>query len=346
MPPTARTTAAGGSRGRAGLGGDGAQRGRVQEREPGTGGWGSVARRGVRALRSDSLSASEEWRAAVGRADRGDSGAAWIPDEVWVLDPEGAGADAEPGPGMRRAADRMGEGERDGGINGPARYARQGAGDQAADGSHRRTVPRGVVDELSSAAGATRGSKLAGRLADATHAYDRERYQDARRILRPLVEEVPDAVAVQELYGLTLYRMGQWAQSAKHLERHRELSGSHDQHPVLADCYRALHRYAAAAVLWKELKEASPSAELVAEGRIVEAGCHADQGDLQGAIAVLERAAKRVNHPQEHHLRQWYTLADLYERAGDLPRARELFGRVGAADPDAFDVRQRLRALR
>jgi hypothetical protein len=61
---------------------------------------------------------------------------------------------------------------------------------------------------------------------------------------------------------------------------------------------------------------------------------------------LLDRAARRVAHPQDRHLRQWYALADLYERAGDLPRARELFSRVAATDPEAFDVAVRLRGLR
>jgi tetratricopeptide (TPR) repeat protein len=203
-----------------------------------------------------------------------------------------------------------------------------------------------VVDELSAAAGPQRGGKLAARMADATYAFERERYQDARRILRTLADEVPASAAVRELYGLALYRTGQWIQAARQLETYRQLSGSFDQHPVLADTYRALGRYDDAEAIWNELREASPSGELVAEGRIVAAGCRADQGDLAGAIALLERAERRVNRPQERHLRQWYALADLYERAGDVPRARDLFTRVAAADPDAFDVRQRLRSLR
>jgi tetratricopeptide (TPR) repeat protein len=215
----------------------------------------------------------------------------------------------------------------------------------ATPGGHRRRVPRRVVDELSAAAGAERGAKLAARMADATYAYERERYQEARRILRTLADEIPGSAAVRELYGLVLYRSAQWAQAARQLEAYRELSGSFDQHPVLADCYRALRRWDDAEAVWTELRDASPSADLVAEGRIVAAGCRADQGDLAGAIAMLERAARRVSHPQERHLRQWYALADLYERAGDLPRARELFGRVAAMDPDAFDVRTRLRSL-
>jgi hypothetical protein len=277
--------------------------------------WGSVARRGVRALQGseEGTSATEAWRDTVSRS-RDDDGP-WEPDEVWVRDDDDAPTETV----VRRTGDT---------------------------GPHRRNVPAPVVAELAAAAGAQRGSKLAARLADATHAYDRERYQEARRILRPLAEEVPDAAAVQELYGLVLYRSGQWALAARHLEVYRTLTGSTDQHPVLADCYRALRRYDSAEELWDELREASPGGDLVAEGRIVAAGCRADQGDLSGAIALLERSAKRVHRPQDRHLRQWYTLADLYERAGDLPRARDLFGRVNATDPDAFDVRLRLRALR
>jgi tetratricopeptide (TPR) repeat protein len=206
-------------------------------------------------------------------------------------------------------------------------------------------VPPPVLDELSAMAGPQRGGRLAARIADATYAYERERYLDARRILRTLAEEVPASTAVQELYGLVLYRSGEWAQATRHLEAYRRLTGSFDQHPVLADCYRALRRYDEADALWAELRQASPGGDLVAEGRIVAAGCRADRGDLAGAIRLLEPSGRRINHPQYRHIRQWYALADLHERAGDLPRARELFSRVAAVEPDAFDVRQRLRSL-
>jgi tetratricopeptide (TPR) repeat protein len=202
------------------------------------------------------------------------------------------------------------------------------------------------VNELESAAGTDRGAKLAHRMADATYAFEKERYQEARRILKSLADEVPGSAAVRELYGLVLYRTGQWAAAAKQLEAFRQISGSFDQHPVLADCYRALRRYDDAQATWEELRSASPGADLVAEGLIVAAGCLADQGDLRGAIALLEKSARPARKPQERQLRQWYALADLYERAGDLPRARDLFSRISAADPDAFDVRSRLRALR
>jgi len=46
-----------------------------------------------------------------------------------------------------------------------------------------------------------------------------------------------------------------------------------------------------------------------------------------------------------HHLRQWYALADLYDRAGDPPRARRLFERVRTESPGFADVNDRLANL-
>jgi tetratricopeptide (TPR) repeat protein len=184
------------------------------------------------------------------------------------------------------------------------------------------------------------------RLRDASRAFKRERFDEARKILRPLAEAAPTAESVRELLGLTYYRLGRWKAAATELEAFRDLSGSTEQHPVLADCYRALGRHAKVAELWEDLRAASPSAALVAEGRIVAAGSLADQGRLQDAIRLLSAAKLPAKRPREHHLRITYALADLHERAGDIPRARQLFGLVAAADPDLGDVQARLRALR
>ena len=51
------------------------------------------------------------------------------------------------------------------------------------------------------------------------------------------------------------------------------------------------------------------------------------------------------NRVQDHHVRVWYALADLYERAGDLPRARELFLRIRRHDAAFADAAERLAAL-
>jgi tetratricopeptide (TPR) repeat protein len=194
--------------------------------------------------------------------------------------------------------------------------------------------------------GPRRAKRLEGVLSEAATAFAAERYPDARRLLAPLVEEVPDLPEARELYGLTLYRLGRWKDAARQLEAFSELTGhSTEQHPVLEDCYRALGRHARVRELWEELRVASPSGPLVAEGRIVAAGSLADQGDLAGAITLLGKGFRLPKKPQEHHLRRGYALADLYERSGDLPQARTLFGRIAATDPDFLDVAERLSSL-
>ena len=200
-----------------------------------------------------------------------------------------------------------------------------------------RTVGRSA-DEVAEA------GRVTAKLADAARVYSADRYQDALRMLRKLSTQAPGSAAVKELLGLTLYRLARWPLALRELQEHHEMSGSYDQFPVIADCYRAMHRYVEAEATWSELRQASPSPEVVAEGRLVAAGCLADQGDLRGAVKLLESTLRRTR-PKPLHLRQWYALADLYERAGELPRARDIFIQIAAVDPDAYDVKQRLVAL-
>lgn len=275
-------------------------------------GWGGVARKGAGRMRDAGPGdASKAFRAATPQGRE-----PWEP-EVWI--DEGVVRD-EAG----RAVDR----------GRSARRAPNDEHEQTADPSRRRAV-------ASKAAG-----RLDARLKDAGRAFRRERFEEARSLLRPLAEQAPTAESVRELLGLTYYRLGRWKLAVAELEAFRGLNGSTEQHPVLADCYRALGRHAKVAELWEELRAASPSAPLVAEGRIVYAGSLADQGRLEDAIAVLGASKPPAKRPQEHHLRVTYALADLHERAGDVPKARQLFGIVAAADPELGDVTARLRALR
>jgi tetratricopeptide (TPR) repeat protein len=202
-----------------------------------------------------------------------------------------------------------------------------------------------VRAELERAVGGARARRAGQRLREAGQAFDAERFADGARLLKPLATQAPGVASIRELYGLTLYRLGRWKAAIAELEAFRRLTGSTEQHPVLADCYRALRRWDEVEALWEELREASPSAPLVTEGRIVAAGAVADRGDLAGAVRLLGAGFRFPRRPQVHHLRRAYALADLEERVGDLPRARELFGRVAAVDPDFADVGRRLRAL-
>ena len=161
-----------------------------------------------------------------------------------------------------------------------------------------------------------------------------------------LARLAPEVGAVRELYGLTLYRLGRWREAARELKAFHDLTGSFDQHPVIADCERALGRDKAVLALWDALRHEGVEREVLVEGRLVVAGMMADRGDLEGAIGLLGPGGKSLRHPDACHIRQWYALADLYERAGDLPRARELFSRVASFSPELFDTEDRLAALR
>ncbi|MCU1460853.1 MAG: hypothetical protein JWO37_928 [Acidimicrobiales bacterium] len=281
-------------------------------------GWGGVARRGAGQVRRE-----DEPGRPVSRTDRDRGPRAARQDEVWIREEPPVRDVAKKA--VQRGADATAE------IGAPTRS--------------RKAPPR-VRKELVDVLPPARAGRAEQRLMEAAKAFERERYQDAARSLRPLAQDAPGAATVRELYGLALYRLGRWTDAARELEAFRKLTGSVEQHPVLADCHRALRHWKSVDKLWNELREASPSASLVTEGRIVAAGARADQGDVAGAIRLLEgRADARAKRPDWHQLRLWYALADLYERAGDVPKARDLFSRVAKAEPDFADVAERLQAI-
>jgi tetratricopeptide (TPR) repeat protein len=183
------------------------------------------------------------------------------------------------------------------------------------------------------------------RLGDAAAAFQDERFDDVRKILAPIVERHPSVPELHELHGLALYRLGRWRPAKRELEAFAMMTGSTEQHPIRADIARALGRHAEVCDLWEELRHDDPDADVMTEGRIVLAGSHADQGDLAGAIRVLEQGPMKAKKPSDHHLRLWYSLADMYERAGDMPRARRGFERVSTHDRQFADVAERLSAL-
>ena len=207
------------------------------------------------------------------------------------------------------------------------------------------TAPDTTRDDLERAVGVQRAARLERRLKDAARAFKRERFPEARKILRSLADEAPTSANVRELLGLTWYREGRWKEAARELETFRGLTGSTEQHPVLADCYRAQKQWAKVERLWDELREDSPGADLVAEGRIVMAGALADQGRFTEAVRTMEAGRRKVKHPGERHFRMAYALGDIHERAGDVPQARELFSWIQMIDPQFADVTARIRAL-
>jgi len=215
---------------------------------------------------------------------------------------------------------------------------------RARPGRRRRGGPADVREEILRLGGRT-GERAYQRLLQAADDFADDRARDALRILRPLRDSLPESPTVRELLGLSLYRVGRYADAAKELEAYHAMTGEVTQHPVLMDCARALGDERRVDELWRELAEASPSAELVTEGRIVRAATLADAGRLDAALAQLRGRATSPKRVREHHLRLWYALADLEERAGNLAAARTLFQRIRSHDPAFADVAERLAAL-
>ena len=203
-----------------------------------------------------------------------------------------------------------------------------------------------VGKKIAGIVGDQAAKRLIGKLALALDAFEKGRYQDAKRIIIPITRECEGVHLIHEIAGLSLYRLGQWRDAADHLEKARAaMPASTLNHPVLADCYRALMRYEKVDELWKELKDASPDPAIVAEGRIVAASAQADKGDIQNAVRIMQQTKKDPAKVREHHLREWYVLADLYDRSGDVINAREWFKKIAHNDPDFSDVRDRLSAI-
>jgi tetratricopeptide (TPR) repeat protein len=296
-----------------------------------------VARKGARVL--DETKAESAGREREPKKGRPSSGPRTTkPDEVWIFE-----AVVEDAPPRGRRKSRAAPAPDDAGSAAAAT-----AGRQARSSAKESALPSEVVNELAAAVGRDNASRLSERMEAAARAYERDRYAEAFRITKNLVDQVPESAAARELHGLVCYRLGRWTQAIGHLEAARKLDDDDtSQIPVMMDCHRALHRHRRVAALWEELRASSPSPDILAEGRMVLASDLADQRKLNAAVEVLASsgAARNLRHPSDRHVRQWYVLADLYERAGDSAHARELFGRVAAADPELADAADRYAEL-
>ncbi len=201
-----------------------------------------------------------------------------------------------------------------------------------------------AVAEVEREAG-NRSARYHERLRSAAEALERGRFDDARRMVQPVLRDLPNVAMAHEIAGLAFYSTGQWRKATVELELARQLDRSVKHHAVLADSYRAMRRYDTASELWAELRGASPAPGLMAEGRIVAAGVLADQGDLRGALKVMEPARAVPKKARDHHLRQWYVIADLLDRSGEIIEARRYFSLVAQVDAEFADVMQRLAGL-
>ena len=233
----------------------------------------------------------------------------------------------------------------EGSVRDVARAATERAATTRPERREPRPLDPDIGAELVDALGGQRGARLSERLAQASEALDRERFDEARRLAAAIAKEAPTVSAVQEVLGLASYRLGRYKPAVAALQAAQELHENPALLPVIADAYRGLRRWAAVERVWGQIKAASPPHHILAEGRIIMASALADQGDVAGAIKVMEEGRKTPKRVRDHHLREWYVLGDLHDRLGDPIAARRWFTAIAAEVPEYVDVADRLRGL-
>jgi tetratricopeptide (TPR) repeat protein len=223
---------------------------------------------------------------------------------------------------------------------------RSGAGSEPTEpGREPLHLSDEIARELHATARPGKGGIAVKVFGQAAGAFDAGDYDEAIRLGEQAKHIALRAPTVRELLGLAYYRGGRYAQAARELSAFRRISGSAEQNPVLADCYRALARPARAVELCDEVDARSVAVATLFESHIVAAGALAEMGRLDEAIRRLEALELDPETAEEHHLRAWYALADLLERRGRFTQARRLFEAVAGADPEATDAPLRVRRL-
>lgn len=202
-----------------------------------------------------------------------------------------------------------------------------------------------MVRELKATARPGKGEILVQVFSEAAAAFAGEDYAEAIRLADQAKHIALRSAAVRELLGIALYRSERFKDAARELSAFRRISGSTEQNPVIADCYRAAGKPDKALELIEEMDPSRVPAPVFYEGRIVAAGALGDAGRLDDAIATLEALELDPVTAGEHHLRAWYVLGDLLERRGRFTQAKEWFEAVAAADSDITDAPERASRL-
>jgi HAD superfamily hydrolase (TIGR01450 family) len=163
----------------------------------------------------------------------------------------------------------------------------------------------------------------------------------AARRLAPRIGPVREAV------GLAAYRAGEWQSALSELRTYHRMSGSQAHLAVLADCERALGRPERALDLYRTGQRAGLPAGEAVELLIVAAGAHADLGQRDAALAMLQVPELSVDPPAAHWVaRLRYAYADILLAGGQPAQARDWFARAAAVDEEAeTDAVERLLEL-
>jgi tetratricopeptide (TPR) repeat protein len=148
---------------------------------------------------------------------------------------------------------------------------------------------------------------------------------------------------VRETVGLVAYRAGEWAEAIGELRAARRMGGGPGHLAVMADCERALGHPERAIELSRSAEADDLDPDATAELSIVVAGARADLGQIDAALAHLERVGL---DKAEEHPRLAYAYADLLLQAGRRAEALSWFIRSANSDADEeTDALDRVEAL-
>jgi tetratricopeptide (TPR) repeat protein len=206
-------------------------------------------------------------------------------------------------------------------------------------------LPEEVLDELRQTARPERFGEAARALTRAIVALAEEDEERAVEAAREAKRVAPRSAAVREALGLGLYRAGAYREARAEIATAQRLSGTTDLSAVLADLERALGRPERAVELFEAAERASMSPDVAAELLLVAAAAYGDLGQPAAGVALIRRHGEWPAQLHDHHLRLAYTQGTLAEQAGDTATARRAFERVAGADPEFFDVMERLERL-
>ena len=187
--------------------------------------------------------------------------------------------------------------------------------------------------------------KMERRLTEAADAFAAERFGESARMTEAMNKLCPGILEIEELRGLSLYRLSKWKEAIKFLTRVEEATHEVTHHAIIADCHRALGEFRSAERLWDETRRRGVSVELLEEARIVQAGALKDQGKTKEAIELLESASKPGKNPSIFVLRRLYVLAGYHEAAGNLSKARSAWQQIVKHDRSFGDAAERLADL-
>ena len=228
-----------------------------------------------------------------------------------------------------------------------AREGRAGRSQRAAGGERTPMVHLSdeSVAELKATARPGKGEILVKVFAEAATAFAQEDFDEAIKLGEQAKHIALRAAGPRELLGLAYYHSGLWKEAARELAAFRRITGSTEQNPVLADCYRAQGKPEKALEYIAEMDPGLPPAVLF-EGAIVAAGALAEMDRVEEAIAGMEALELDPVAAEQHHLRAWYVHGDLLERRGRFTQAAAYFDAVANSDPELADAGARAAHLK